>query len=181
MPNTHMSFEGILAEYPKVLAGRESKRTAGWIQECLYEKFMGCLEELLDKKYGPWLKTMGLVADWLFEPECFEDYTLKAYGASFSLILEAEFLDGFTEYDPLVEFVFDLDEDRYNEAYVRELFERMDAKLSELLRTTYGNWMIAMCKYHWELFNHFGEQIEVDNPIMDPERYFLTHEIVVLD
>lgn len=179
--NVYMSFKELAAKYPQKLASREDRRMARWVQECLYEKFMGQLETLVDNKYQPWMSAMNLAANWVFDAEAFDGYTLDAKGVSFSVVLETEFLDGFSEYDPLIEFVFDLDQKRFNEAYIKELFQQMDTELGELLKTTYGNWMIATCKYHWELFNHFGEQIEVDNPIMDPERYFLTHETVALD
>ena len=56
----------------------------------------------------------------------------------------------------------------------------MDTRLEDCLKKTYGDWMIAMHKYHWHLFGHFGEYIIAESPMDEPEEYFLTHETVIL-
>ena len=79
-----MSFKELVAKYPEKLASREDRRMARWVQECLYEKFMGQLETLVDNKYQPWMSAMNLAANWVFDAEAFDGYTLDAKGVSFS-------------------------------------------------------------------------------------------------
>ena len=181
MINVYMSFEELVAEFPKRLVNRHDKQKARRVQECIYEKFMRYLGKKVEDKYTPWLKEMRLTTCWSYGPESFEGFTLEAYEASFAIIFETELMDGYSDYEPLITFIFDLDESKYNEAYIEKFFERMDARLSKCLRETYGNWMIALHKYHWHLFDRFGGQVEMDNPIKYPEEYFLTHKTIVLD
>lgn len=179
---------------------RDDERKETNARERAYFNFMWNLEELVRFEYEPWLNVMGLTLGWSFDPEDFRNHAPKIYGVSFAVFLKTRLLNGSLDGEPLIEFRFNLNQDKLDDAYTEELFERMDVKLNRCLKSTYGNWMIATSKYHWYLFSLFREYDDTDDPILsyrcaeraeadsqvenpmdNPEKYFLTHEVVILD
>lgn len=146
----------------------------------LIERFLCVLEEMVKEKYGPWLREMNLVTRWKISHEEIDDYVIPTRDVSFSINFNTKSHGKNSKHEPLIEFIFAPNAEKLNEDYTKEVFYQMDMRLGDCLKKTYGDWMIAMHKYHWHIFGHFGERIVAESPMDEPEEYFLTHETVIL-
>ena len=87
-------------------------------------------------------------------------------------------------YDPLVKFVFDINEANLSGKTAVSLFKKMKKPIHKILKATYPRWTKSMADYYSFLFQHAKnpDYIErIRSPRDCPERYFLYHRVIDLE
>lgn len=146
--------------------------------ERIYERFFSTLNEAIRNKFQFVFEEMNLETIWFFRFE--KDLTSK--NASIALIYDMDDC-GKSDYEPLVEFFFTLNQGKLNNAYLTVVFERISEILEERLSETFDCWSLAMAKYYQSLIGHFQECLkgeDFSSPMDNPEQFFLTHTKIVL-
>ena len=147
--------------------------------EEIYDKFFSALNEMVYEKYRHIFLRMGFDTDWHFDEY---DQALTIRRTSFSIIYDMD-ESGMSDYEPLIRFVINLNQDKLNSEYVATIFDAMSEKLAELFEKTFAKWSTAMVEYYSQVRDQYPECAKgeyYDTPMDDPESYFLTHKIVML-
>lgn len=147
--------------------------------EQIYGRFFEMLNESIRNKFRNIFQEMNLETTWRFT----YDRELTSKTASMAVIYSMN-ENGTSDYDPLIEFIIPLDENRLNSVYLAIVFKKLAKNLEECLQRTFTNWSAAMANYYLGLHGRFQECLagkDFDAPTDDPERFFLTHQMVILD
>lgn len=154
-----------------------------YYMEGIADDFLCAIDRLVHNEYKWIFHMMKLYTIWYMEPD--RASNVEEVEVSYQIIyFDSE--DPYAsewEYEPLAQFCFAFDIDRMNSACVTDIYERMAEKLGECLKRTFEKWSAAMAEYYSSLGGCYSECLKgkwSDTPMDDPEKYFLTHEVVVL-
>lgn len=145
----------------------------------IYNKFFNAINKMVYDKYKFIFRKMNFDTYWEFD----YDFCLTSKRTFFSMNYDVNDA-GESDYEPLIKFVIYLDEDKLNDEYLVALFERMSEKLSECLERTFKKWSLVMAEHYSHINTHYEDcllGLNYSDPTDDPDRYFLTHEVVVLN
>jgi len=172
-----------IAEYKKAVNNPNDIKNLEWYKEGVYNEFNLGISHLVYAKYGNVLYLMGLDTTW--EYTFFDnDTSLRTKNLSFSIIYTQDD-SGDSDYAPLIQFVIVPKKNRIpDDAFLKQVFASIDKCLDKYLRETYDRWVMHMTSYYYGLAGHFDDCLReefLENPMDNPEDYFLSHKIVVID
>lgn len=175
-----LSLDNMVVAYRDLFSkdGEPINKQYNMYAELIYGKFFRLLNEAIHSRFGNILWKMNFETTWSFR--CYK--TLTSDVACISVIYDVDDC-GVSDYDPLIKFIIHLDEGKLNNAYLSVISEKLLIKLGDCLEKTFEKWSASMAKYYQDLQGRFQECLsgmDLDAPMDNPERFFLTHETIEL-
>ena len=150
------------------------------IKEDIINKVFFFLCNLVEAKFADYYMIFPLDND--VECDYSEDDSLNLKGYSFLIRFALEFEKSYEfDGDPIVKFVFDLNEDNLTKEHLKELFSKMEKKIGKQLGRVYSKYVMEMHRYFGELMSNYPREassaLVLENPAQHPDKYFLSHKV----
>lgn len=178
-----LSLDDMVSTYQEQVNEAGSTIRARYDQyiDLIYDRFFTMLDKMIWQKYRFVFLRMHLETSWAYD----YDKTLISKTTSLSILYDANHDTFESDYEPLAKFILNLNTEKLNNEYLSVIFEELSKKFDPYLEKAYEEWSKAMAEYYYQLHYHYKECRSMDNfcdyPMDNPERYFLTHETIVLD